>query len=320
MCRRRRGVERRDADQAVHAGLALQVAVGVLAAHLDGGRLDARFLAREQVDDLGLEARPLRPAQVHAHEHLGPVLRLGAARARVDGEDRVLPVLGPREDDLQLEGFELLAPALQALLDLGGHALVARLGGHLPEQAASPRRWPASSLKVPTVRASSARSWTSGLRLAGVVPEAAAWPSRRRCRPRRVSLAGRSKMPPEIVQALVQLGESRFSSPSMRVSTSGRVRMPSARAPETAATAVGQPVAEARVQRRRASRSGTRWCEHAALESGSVRADPAGGLDERRDAGVRRARDRPRDARPRGAAACPGAARGRSSRRTTRRW
>ncbi len=36
------------------------------------------------------EAAPLGPAQVHPHQHLGPVLRLGAAGARMDGDDRVL--------------------------------------------------------------------------------------------------------------------------------------------------------------------------------------------------------------------------------------
>ena len=81
------GVEGRDADQAVHAGLAAQVAVGVLAGHLDGRRLDPGLFAGQQVDDLGLEPRALTPAQVHAHEHLRPVLRLGAARAR-DGWTR----------------------------------------------------------------------------------------------------------------------------------------------------------------------------------------------------------------------------------------
>ena len=37
----------------------LQIAVGVLPGDLDGGRLDARLLARQQVDDLGLEPRAL---------------------------------------------------------------------------------------------------------------------------------------------------------------------------------------------------------------------------------------------------------------------
>src|SRR5215475_2877743 len=45
------GVEGGDADQAVHADLALEIAVRVLAGDLDGGGLDARFLAREQIDD-----------------------------------------------------------------------------------------------------------------------------------------------------------------------------------------------------------------------------------------------------------------------------
>ena len=127
-------VEGRDADQPVHADLALQIPVGVLPAHLDGGGLDARFLAREQVDDLGLEAGALRPAQVHAHEHLRPVLGLRASRARMNGQDRVLPVLRPGEHHLHLEGFERGGAPLQALLDLGGQALVPGLGGHLPEE------------------------------------------------------------------------------------------------------------------------------------------------------------------------------------------
>ena len=42
---------------------------------------------------------------------------------------------GSGEHDLHLEGFERGGTPLQALLDLGGQALVARLGGHLPQEA-----------------------------------------------------------------------------------------------------------------------------------------------------------------------------------------
>ena len=38
------------------------------------------------------EALVLRPAQVHAQKHLSPVLRFGAARAGLDGHDRVQAV------------------------------------------------------------------------------------------------------------------------------------------------------------------------------------------------------------------------------------
>src|SRR6185369_11959446 len=47
----------------------------------EGGALDARFLAVLPLHQLDLVAVLLGPAQVHAEEHLGPVLRLGAAGA-----------------------------------------------------------------------------------------------------------------------------------------------------------------------------------------------------------------------------------------------
>ena len=49
------------------------------------------------------EAVPLGPAHVHAHQHLGPVLRLGAAGAGMDREERVAPVVGTLQHRLELE-------------------------------------------------------------------------------------------------------------------------------------------------------------------------------------------------------------------------
>ncbi len=51
-----------------------------------------------------VEPLPLRPAHVHPHQHLGPVLRLGAAGAGMDGEDGIAAVVGSLEHRLQLEG------------------------------------------------------------------------------------------------------------------------------------------------------------------------------------------------------------------------
>ena len=85
----RLGIVRRDPDQPVDALLRLEVAVGVFALDLDRDRLDARLFPRQQVEHRDLEAVPLRPAHVHPHEHLGPVLRLGAAGAGMDREQRV---------------------------------------------------------------------------------------------------------------------------------------------------------------------------------------------------------------------------------------
>src|SRR6185503_8621548 len=84
-----RRVERAEAYEAVHAALGGVEPVGVLAADAEGRRLDARLLPRAGLQQLDVEAALLGPAHLHAQDHLGPVLRVGAAGARVDGDERV---------------------------------------------------------------------------------------------------------------------------------------------------------------------------------------------------------------------------------------
>ena len=64
------------------------------------------LLAGHAVEHCGLEAALVAPAQVHAEEHLGPVLRVSAARAGVDREDGVAAVVLAGEGELQLHVFE----------------------------------------------------------------------------------------------------------------------------------------------------------------------------------------------------------------------
>ena len=102
------GVERRLAHQAVHAGFGAQMAVGVVAADLERGALDAGDFARRFFEQLDLEALALAVAQVHALEHRGPVLRLGAAGAGLDVEKAVVRVhrVGEHAAELQVrDGF-----------------------------------------------------------------------------------------------------------------------------------------------------------------------------------------------------------------------
>ena len=274
----------------------------------------------EQVDHLGLEAGALRPAQVHAHEHLRPVLRLGAARSRVDGDDRVLRVLGPREDDLELEGLELFREALETLLDLGGEALVAGLGGHLPEQAWSPPRGRRSSLE--------------GVDACGPARRA---PARAPCALRVSSQKlGRGHLGVDQAEAGLLGGEvkdapggrrgaapasatSRLSSPSMTRVTSGRGRgrAPPRPAPRTRRPASRRSACRAwRARRSGSGRSSTprskqRQRRARCARSGSTKAETPG-VGRARDghAVLDRAERQHR----------PGAARARSSPRTTRRW
>src|SRR5208282_1511954 len=102
-------VEGRDAHQAVHAALGGQQAVGVFALDQERGVLDARFLGGGRVQHGGAETAALRPAQIHAHEHLGPVLGVNAAGAGLDGDDGVQPVVFAGE---QRGGFQLGDPGI----------------------------------------------------------------------------------------------------------------------------------------------------------------------------------------------------------------
>ena len=56
------GVEGRDPDQAMHAGLGLQPAVGGMSGNLHGDRFDAGLFALAHFDDLRLVAAPFCPA------------------------------------------------------------------------------------------------------------------------------------------------------------------------------------------------------------------------------------------------------------------
>ena len=76
----------------MHARLGLGPAVRVVTLDEERAGLDAGLLALRLVDHVDLEAVPLRPAQIHAHEHARPVLALRAARARMHFEVGVVAV------------------------------------------------------------------------------------------------------------------------------------------------------------------------------------------------------------------------------------
>src|SRR5665647_320006 len=80
-------VERRDAYEAVGAGLDGKIAIRVGDLDLEGSRLQPGLLGVGGVQDLGRVAVPIRPAQVHPHEHLGEVRRIDTAGAGADRDD-----------------------------------------------------------------------------------------------------------------------------------------------------------------------------------------------------------------------------------------
>ena len=111
-------IERRDAHQAMHADLRLQHAISIGAVDFERGGLDAGAFAFETVGQHGLEIVAFGPAQVHAQQHLGPVLRFGAAGAGMDGDDGVARVVFAREQHPGFEFAEHFGVALQFALDI----------------------------------------------------------------------------------------------------------------------------------------------------------------------------------------------------------
>src|ERR1043165_5111639 len=127
------GVEGRDPDQPGDAGLGGEEAVGVLAAGDEGGGLEPGLLPRRGLQHLDLEAASFGPAQVHPQEDLGPVLRVGAAGAGVDGDDRIAGVVLATEQPRLFQLGEAPLDRAQLGVELSRHLLV--LVGHLRQVA-----------------------------------------------------------------------------------------------------------------------------------------------------------------------------------------
>ena len=81
------GIERRLANQTVNTGFRPQPAEGVVPSDMHGGTLDARHFARRALDEFALEPTRLTPAQIHAEQHFGPILRFGPTGTRLNVEE-----------------------------------------------------------------------------------------------------------------------------------------------------------------------------------------------------------------------------------------
>jgi hypothetical protein len=86
-------IERRNAHQAVHADFALEKSEGVLAIDREGRRLQPRLFAGLVVVEHGFKPLALGPAQIHAQQHIRPVLGLSAAGSGMNGDDGVACVI-----------------------------------------------------------------------------------------------------------------------------------------------------------------------------------------------------------------------------------
>ena len=75
----------------------------------------------------------LRPLEVHAQQHLGPVGGLGAAGPGADRQDRVLRVVVAREQEQGPLALELHAQAVRLALEVREHLGVGRFGEEIQQ-------------------------------------------------------------------------------------------------------------------------------------------------------------------------------------------
>src|SRR6266850_3348979 len=73
------GIEGGEANQPMYPGLSFAITIGVFSFDEHGDALNPRLLARQDIEDLRPKPFALGPAQIHAQEHFGPILRFGAA-------------------------------------------------------------------------------------------------------------------------------------------------------------------------------------------------------------------------------------------------
>ena len=109
----------------MHARFRLQPAERIISVDLERRGFDARFFARAFVDQLHLVAATFTPARIHARQHRGPILALGAARAGVHFDISAHPVRFARQHGLDGAAMRFEVDALQRGLALADARFIA---------------------------------------------------------------------------------------------------------------------------------------------------------------------------------------------------
>ena len=106
----------------MRATLGLEISVGVRTLDRKRRTADACLFAWCRLDDLGFEPVALGPAQIHPHEHLRPVGRIGSADARGDRDDGIAFVVRATELRLEARFVDLADQFLQLALEVGAQS------------------------------------------------------------------------------------------------------------------------------------------------------------------------------------------------------
>jgi len=119
----------------MHANLGTQPTESVFTANVNGRTLDAGDFALGQFNDFGIEAMLIGPAQVHAQQNIGPVLRFGPTGTGLNIQVAVVGVHLTTEHAAEFELLKRLLQTLQLAHHIIHRALVALFGGHFQQFA-----------------------------------------------------------------------------------------------------------------------------------------------------------------------------------------
>ena len=132
-------VKRRDADEPMNPRFGAKIAVGIGAFNGEGGVFQAAAFCRQILGNLGAKAAPLRPAQVQAQQHIGPVLGFESTGAGAQADDRVVAVVLTAEQLVHLGRADGLTNLDQCGFDLVGRLGIAGLGHFKENQGVGQR-------------------------------------------------------------------------------------------------------------------------------------------------------------------------------------
>jgi len=106
------------------ADFGFQIAENARAGNRDRRVFDARLHVRQNIDDLRVVIVAFGPAQIHPQEHIRPILRLCAARARVNRENRVALIEIAAQHLLRFDFVRIAPQFVDDRLDFGKHGFV----------------------------------------------------------------------------------------------------------------------------------------------------------------------------------------------------
>jgi len=90
----------------MHTGFATQPAEGMIALDVNTGRLDARHFPFGDFHQFRSKTMLLTPTQVHAQNHLCPILGFGAARPRLNIDKAIGSIMLSRKHPLKFQFFD----------------------------------------------------------------------------------------------------------------------------------------------------------------------------------------------------------------------